>query len=163
MWGRSHIARPAARVLELFSVKWTTMVLHSLHFNGGTREPDGSPYFVAAEFKNKVVLAVQQYLSVLESFDARLPLYAFRSLCDVAQCLYRYSPDGPGWFDTGPLNREILALPEIVIDNLDTDVPALIGRFGPYTQKKRLRAAEQDPSHLSQIKPDAWSRPIRNG
>jgi len=23
------------RVLELFSVKWTTMVLHSLHFNGG--------------------------------------------------------------------------------------------------------------------------------
>src|SRR3984957_18910581 len=24
------------RVLELFSVKWTTMVLHSLHFNGGT-------------------------------------------------------------------------------------------------------------------------------
>src|SRR3981189_3990657 len=24
------------RVLELFSVKWTTMVPHSLHFNGGT-------------------------------------------------------------------------------------------------------------------------------
>src|SRR6202140_5605232 len=24
------------RVLELFSVKWTTMVLHALHFNGGT-------------------------------------------------------------------------------------------------------------------------------
>ena len=24
------------RVLELSSVKWTTMVLHSLHFNGGT-------------------------------------------------------------------------------------------------------------------------------
>src|SRR5258706_14264358 len=24
------------RVLELFSVKWTTMVLHSLHQNGGT-------------------------------------------------------------------------------------------------------------------------------
>jgi DNA-binding HxlR family transcriptional regulator len=24
------------RVLELFSVKWTTMVLRSLHFNGGT-------------------------------------------------------------------------------------------------------------------------------
>lgn len=24
------------RVLELFSVKWTTMVLHALHFHGGT-------------------------------------------------------------------------------------------------------------------------------
>jgi DNA-binding HxlR family transcriptional regulator len=28
--------RGGNRVLELFSVKWTTMVLHSLHFNGGT-------------------------------------------------------------------------------------------------------------------------------
>src|SRR6202047_1419708 len=27
------------RVLELFSVKWTTMVLHSLHFNGGASGP----------------------------------------------------------------------------------------------------------------------------
>jgi DNA-binding HxlR family transcriptional regulator len=27
------------RVLELFSVKWTTMVLHSLHFNGTLLAP----------------------------------------------------------------------------------------------------------------------------
>jgi DNA-binding HxlR family transcriptional regulator len=52
MWGRSpHLGSKTMqrftpiildedcaprRVLELFSVKWTTMVLHSLHFNGGT-------------------------------------------------------------------------------------------------------------------------------
>jgi DNA-binding HxlR family transcriptional regulator len=52
MWGRSHhlvtmtmrkfepiiLDEDCAprRVLELFSVKWTTMLLHSLHFNGGT-------------------------------------------------------------------------------------------------------------------------------
>jgi DNA-binding HxlR family transcriptional regulator len=52
MWGPSHqmgtMAMPKSqpiildescaprRVLELFSVKWTTMVLHSLHFHGGT-------------------------------------------------------------------------------------------------------------------------------
>jgi hypothetical protein len=52
--------------------------------------------------------------------------YAFLSLCDVAKCYYRYSPDGAGWSDTGPLNREILTLPELYIDNFRTDVPALM-------------------------------------
>jgi hypothetical protein len=75
---------------------------------------------------NKVVYALRQYLSVLEAFDAGLPLYAFLSLCDVAQCFYRYSPDGAGWSDAGPLNREILALPELYVDNFRTDVPALM-------------------------------------
>jgi len=37
-----------------------------------------------------------------------------------------YSPDGAGWSDTGPLNREILALPELCIDNFRADVPALM-------------------------------------
>jgi hypothetical protein len=37
--------------------------------NLSKRDADGHPYFVVAEFANKVVLAVQQYLSVLEAFD----------------------------------------------------------------------------------------------
>jgi hypothetical protein len=94
--------------------------------NLSKRDADGNPYFVAAEFTNKVVIALRQYLSVLEAFDAGLPVYAFLSLCDVGQCYYRYSPDGAGWSDTGPLNREILALPEVHIDNFRTDVPALM-------------------------------------
>lgn len=93
--------------------------------NLSKRDTDRNPYFVAAEFTNKVVFALRQYLSVLEAFDAGLPIYAFLSLCDVAQCFYRYSPDGMGWSDTGPLNREILALPELYIDNFGADVPAL--------------------------------------
>jgi hypothetical protein len=94
--------------------------------NLSKRDADGNPYFVAAEFTNKVVIALRQYLSVLEAFDAGLPVYAFLSLCDVGQCYYRYSPDGAGWSDTGPLNREILALPEVHIDNFRTDVPTLM-------------------------------------
>jgi hypothetical protein len=90
------------------------------------RDADGYSYFVAAEITNKVVLAVRQYLGVLEAFDAGLPVYAFLSLCDVSQCYYRYNPDGAGWSDTGPLNREILALPEVFIDNFKVDVPTLI-------------------------------------
>ena len=94
--------------------------------NLSKRDADGNSYFVAAEFANKVVFALRQYLSVLEAFDAGLPVYAFLSLCDVAQCFYRYSPDGAGWSDTDPLSREILALPELYIDNFRTDVPALM-------------------------------------
>jgi hypothetical protein len=94
--------------------------------NLSKRDADGYPYFVAAEFANRVVVAVRQYLSVLEAFDAGLPVYAFLSLCDVAQCFYRYSPDGAGWSDTGPLNREVLALPELYIDNFRIDVPVLM-------------------------------------
>ena len=94
--------------------------------NLSKREADGNPYFVSTHFKNKVVLAVRQYLNVLQAFDAGLPVYAFLSLCDVAQCFYRYSPDGASWSDAGPLNRDILALPELYIDNFRTDVPALM-------------------------------------
>ena len=90
------------------------------------RDDDGNPYFVAAEFTNKVVLAVRQYLGVLDAFDAGFPVYAFLSLCDVSQCYYRHSPDGAGWSDTGPLKREILALPEVFIDGFNGDVPTLI-------------------------------------
>jgi hypothetical protein len=87
---------------------------------------DGHPYFVATEFTEKVVLAIRQYLSVLEALDAGLPVYGFLSLCDVAQCFYRYSPDGAGWHDAGPLNQQILALPELYIDSFRTDVPVLM-------------------------------------
>src|SRR6266481_7266809 len=38
--------------------------------NLSKRDTDGNPYFVAAEFTNKLVFAVGQYLSVLEAFDA---------------------------------------------------------------------------------------------
>ena len=72
---------------------------------------------MAAEFTNKVVFALRQYLSALAAFDTGLPVYAFLSRCDVDQCFYRYGPDGTGWSDAGPLNREILALPEVCIDN----------------------------------------------
>jgi hypothetical protein len=94
--------------------------------NLSKRDADGNPYFVAPEFPNKVVLAVRQYLNVLEAFDAGLPVYAFLSLCNVSQCFYRYSPDDASWSDTASLNRDILALPEIYIDNFKTDVPTLM-------------------------------------
>lgn len=87
------------------------------------KRDDGGTYFVAAEFANKVVLAIRQYLSVVEAFDAGIPVYVFLSLCNAAHCRYRYSPGGLGWHDTDQLNREIVALPEVRFDNFNADVP----------------------------------------
>lgn len=89
------------------------------------RDDDGFPYFVAAEFTNKIVFAVRQYLDVLKSYDAGLPVYVFLSLCNVTQCFYRHSPEG-FWVDNGPLGRELVSLPEIYIDSFEADVPAAL-------------------------------------
>lgn len=90
------------------------------------RDEDGLPYFVAAEFTNKIVFAVRQYLDVLKSYDAGLPVYVFLSLCNVAQCYYRHSPERIAWVDDGPLGRELVALPEIYIESFDANVPAAL-------------------------------------
>jgi len=87
--------------------------------------PNGNPYFETAEFTNKVVSAVRLYLSVLEEYNAGLPVYAFLSLCNVAHCFCYHSNYGKKLL-TGPLNREVLLLPELYIDNFKTDVPALM-------------------------------------
>jgi hypothetical protein len=89
------------------------------------RDDDGRPYFVAAEFTNKIVFAVRQYLDVLKSYDAGRPIYVFLSLCNVTQCFYRHSPEG-FWVDNGPLGRELVSLPEIYIDSFEADVPAAL-------------------------------------
>jgi schlafen family protein len=87
------------------------------------RDDDGHPYFVAAEFTQKVVFGVRQYLDVLKSYDAGLPVYVFLSLCDVRQCFYRYAPERVAWVDTDPLGQELVALPEIYVDSFGIDVP----------------------------------------
>jgi hypothetical protein len=89
------------------------------------RDEDGYPYFVGPEFTQKIVFAVRQYLDVLRSYDAGLPVYVFLSLCDVAQCFYRNAPEG-FWVDNGPLGRDFVALPEIYVESFDIDVPTIM-------------------------------------
>jgi hypothetical protein len=90
------------------------------------RKDDGNAYFVGPEFTEKIVFSVWQYLSVLKAFDAGLPIFAFLSLCDIKGCYYRHTIDGMGWNDAGPLQRDVVALPEVYIENFDVDVPAIM-------------------------------------
>jgi hypothetical protein len=90
------------------------------------KEGDGS-YFVGSEFSKNIVSGLQQYLSVLESYEAGLPIYALLSLCNAKGCRYRYNVDGTnGWSDTEPLLQDIVALPEVHIENFSPDVPTVM-------------------------------------
>jgi hypothetical protein len=95
---------------------------------GELRHEDGDDKtrFVGRDFTMLVVRGVRQYLKVLKSYDAGLPVYIFLSLCNAAKTVYRHSPEGLGWTETPPLRREIAVFPEIVVDSFDVDVPAVM-------------------------------------
>jgi len=89
------------------------------------RKEDDCPYFVGPEFTQKIAFAVRQYIDVLRSYDAGLPIYVFLSLCNVAQCFYRNAPEG-FWVDNGPLGRDFVALPEVYVDGFEVHVPTIM-------------------------------------
>lgn len=91
----------------------------------GRRQSDGAPYFVGAHLATTVIFAIRQYLEVLKSYNAGLPISAFLSLCGVDGCYFRAAA-GPGYDDVGPLRRSAIALPDIAIDNEAANVPALM-------------------------------------
>jgi hypothetical protein len=93
---------------------------------GELRNEGGSSRFVGGEFTELIVTHVRQYLQVLKSYEMGLPVYIFLSFCNAAKTVYRYSPEGVGWYDTQPLGREIAAFPEIQVDSFDVDVPAVM-------------------------------------
>jgi hypothetical protein len=91
------------------------------------RKEDGDPYFVGPEFTQKVVGALRQYLSVLESYGTGLPVYAMLSLCNARRCRYRYVVEGTGgWNDTEPLGRDVVTLPEVLVENFSVDSPTVL-------------------------------------
>jgi hypothetical protein len=90
------------------------------------RDSDDAPYFVGDVLTNEVISALRQYLSVLASFDAGLPVFAFFSLSNSRACHFRYSPSGIGWNDAGPLDREVVGLPEVLVDSPHADVPQVM-------------------------------------
>jgi hypothetical protein len=95
---------------------------------GELRHEDGDDRtrFVGRDFTSLVIKGVRQYLQVLKSYDAGLPVYIFLSLCNAAKTVYRHSPEGLGWTDTPPLGREIATFPELCVDSFDVDVPAIM-------------------------------------
>ena len=50
-----------------------------------------------------------------------LPIYVYLSLCNATRTVYRYQPPPGTSLNTQPLAREIVACPEIYVDNFELD------------------------------------------
>jgi len=87
--------------------------------NDGPRPIDGTA------FANTVVGTVKQYLGVLAAMEAGAPLYVMLSLVGVAGTMLHYGNLGGGaFYPAGPLERDVVLLPEIALDSAADDVPA---------------------------------------
>jgi hypothetical protein len=72
------------------------------------------------------VAAIQNYIRVTRSLDVGFPLFACLSLCGAKGVRLRYvGPDGL-WYDSQPVNDDVISLPEIAIEYPDADVTALM-------------------------------------
>jgi Putative DNA-binding domain len=91
---------------------------------GELKNDDGvNSRFVTIDLTNLVVSRVRQYLNVLRAYDLGLPVYVFLSFCNATRVVHRYGDGtGAGWYDSRPLSREIVSMPEIYIDRFDVDV-----------------------------------------
>jgi hypothetical protein len=86
------------------------------------RAGDGSTYFAGPDFADEIISALRQYIGVLASYDAGWPVYAFLSLCNARGSHLRYSASGIGYNDAGPLGREVIALPEVLIGDASVNL-----------------------------------------
>ncbi|WP_186080405.1 AlbA family DNA-binding domain-containing protein [Burkholderia gladioli] len=89
-------------------------------------ESDDQSRFVGRDLTAVVIDAVRQYLGVLKSYEAGLPIYVFISLCNATKTVYRYAADGLGWIESNPIGREIVQLPEIYLDSYEADIPVVL-------------------------------------
>lgn len=90
---------------------------------GELRSDDGATSrFLTRDLTNVVVSRVHQYLQVLKAYDMGLPVYVYLSVCNASRTVHRYVAPYGNFSDTAPLAREIVACPEIYIDNFELDL-----------------------------------------
>ncbi|RDJ10086.1 hypothetical protein B5K05_13200 [Rhizobium phaseoli] len=91
----------------------------------GTHQ-EGNSLLVGAPFTRLVIETVRQYVAVLSSYEAGLPISIYLSICNARKTVNRYDVPGGGYSETRPAGREILAVPEILLNEADPDISALM-------------------------------------
>jgi hypothetical protein len=88
---------------------------------------DGTPYVASIGFANMVVGAVRSYLALQDHYSFAFPTFAMLSFCNAAGLKMTLPTElGSGFYLPQPLVDDIVALPEIVIDNARVDVPKIV-------------------------------------
>jgi hypothetical protein len=87
------------------------------------RTDDGvNSRFLTKDLTSAVLSRVYQYLQVLKAYDMGLPVYVYLSICNATRTVHRCAAAYGNFADTPPLAREIVAFPEIYIDNFEPDL-----------------------------------------
>ena len=88
---------------------------------------DGKPYVASIAFANMVVGAVRRGLALQASYDLPFPTAIMLSLCNARDLYMRLPTEfGAGYYEAGPLGRDTLAIPHVVMDGPDIDVPRVL-------------------------------------
>lgn len=91
------------------------------------RTIDGAPYFESIAFANMVVGAVRNYLALQDHYSFAFPTFAMISFCNAAGLKMRLPTEfRSGFYPSQPLLDDVVALPEIIIDNAQVDVPKVV-------------------------------------
>ncbi|MGC2201592.1 MAG: ATP-binding protein [Stellaceae bacterium] len=85
----------------------------------------GKCYIAAPTFENNIIAALRNYLMFYKAIDVGLPIYVFLSFCGMSRCHFRMPTEysSAGYYEGGPLQLDIVPLPEAAIDSDPPDIP----------------------------------------
>lgn len=93
------------------------------------RPTSGSAALKGPDVANAIVWSVKQYLDVLQSMGAGAPAYVLVSLCDAQGLMLNYGTiGGGGYYQAGPLEPDLVRLPDV---SMDLDPAAVAARMRP--------------------------------
>jgi hypothetical protein len=86
---------------------------------------DQKAYIASPTFENTIVSALRNYIMFYKEIDVGLPIFIFLSLCGMSRCFFRTPTEysSSGYYERGPLQTDIVALPEATIDTDPADIP----------------------------------------
>ena len=88
---------------------------------------DGTPYIASIAFANLVVGGVRNYLALQDHYGFAFPTFAMISFCNAAGLKMTLPTEfGSGFYPSQPIVDDVVALPEIIINSAQVDVPKVV-------------------------------------
>jgi hypothetical protein len=121
--GFATIAAPSEGRTHAYAQVFRSGALEALTTVGHDGE---KAYIASPTFENTIVSALRNYIIFYKDIDVGLPIFVFLSLCGMSRCLFRTRAEysSSGYYDQGPLQTDIVALPEATIDTDPADIPS---------------------------------------
>jgi hypothetical protein len=86
----------------------------------------GAPFLPAPTFESTIISTLRNYLMFLNDIDLLPPTFVFLSLCGVRGCHLRQRTEvgGSSYYNAGPLQEDVVTLPDVTIDSETANLPA---------------------------------------